>query len=182
MYNALLLIKPSVIIETGTFEGHSCAVMAQALSKLNQECVIHTIDYDGDPLTKESDEEWRKLRDIRDGNLEHLRQKYPNVDIQFHDGDSRQVLPQLVSSGIKWDFFFQDSMHFYEGVKSEWDIVKSFSNEKAVAVFDDISLSPKEFNQNGRLFCEEFISSQDANMWNYLSTSIGHHQFWLQRK
>lgn len=182
MYNALQLIQPSIIIETGTFEGHGCAVMAQSLAKIGKACVIHTIDYDGDPLTNESAEEWKKLRVIREENLEMLKKAYPMIEIQFHDGDSRQVLPKLMASGMKWDFFFQDSMHFYEGIKSEWDVVKFSANNNAVAVFDDISLSPKVFSQDGRIFCERFVGSQDATKWNYISTTIGHHQFWIQRK
>lgn len=182
MYNALVLLKPSVIIETGTFEGHGCAVMAQALASVGKECTIHTIDYDGDPFTIESESEWKKLRSIREENLDLLCNRYPNVYIQFHDGDSRQVLPKLVSDGVKWDFFFQDSMHFYEGIKCEWDILKNAANEGAVAVFDDISLSPKIFSQNGRLFCEKFIKSHDVTCWDYVSTTIGHHQFWVQKK
>lgn len=182
MYNALQLVRPSVIIETGTFEGHGCAVMAQALAQLKQECVIHTIDYDGDPLTIESELEWKKLHTIREENLEALRKKYPNVIIEFHDGDSRKILPELLANGIKWDFFFQDSMHFYEGIKSEWEAMKHYANDKAVAVFDDISIYKQNFNQNGRMFCEDFIKSEDAFQWNYFCTTLGHHQFWVQKK
>ena len=76
-----------------------------------------------------------------------------------------QVLPELFSGGkMKWDFFYQDSMHFYEGVKSEWELVRKHANSKALAVFDDISLNKLKFNQDGYKFCRDLLNLQI--LWN----------------
>lgn len=184
MYEALKLIQPRVAIETGTFEGHGVFIIAKALSDVNKDCRIYTIDFDDDPLTKLSKKNWLKLKNIREENLTWIKKQFSNVEIVYIEGDSRIVLPELVSrKSFKWDFFYQDSMHFYDGIKSEWDVIYKFANNKAVAVFDDISLSKKEFNQDGYRFCNEFIlKTENTDNWNFISTEIGHHQFWIQKR
>ncbi len=183
MFEAIKLMKPRVIIETGTFEGHGTFLIAKALHEIGLTGTIYTIDYDGDPLTKLEEEEWTKLKEIRDANLAAVRQKFPEIEIQFINGDSRVVLPKLMrEKNITWDLFYQDSMHFYTGVKAEWDAVKEYASENAVAIFDDISVSKTEFEQDGYRFCSEFINSEETNHWTYKNTDIGHHQFWVQKK
>ena len=182
MYNALVMHKPLCIVETGTFEGHGVYVMAKALSDAHTQCTIHTIDFDGDPLTKEEAASWKKLRDIRNSNLQRIRKLFPLITIHFHDGDSRGVLPNLIQQGLKWDFFFQDSMHFLEGIAKEWEIMKEAANTNAVVVFDDISLSENLKHPDAPMFCNHFITSDIGNQWCYRSTDIGHRQFWAQKK
>ena len=183
MFEAIKLIKPTIVIETGTFEGHGTLLIASAINELNKKATIYTIDYPNDPLTKLDKKKWLDLDKIRKNNLNKIRNKFDDIKIVYLEGDSRIVLPKLLfESQIKWDLFFQDSMHFYEGILSEWNAIKSYANSRAIAIFDDISLSKKEFEQNGIKFCQWFSSSKDALKWNYLSTEIGHHQFWVQRK
>jgi cephalosporin hydroxylase len=182
MYAAIQLIKPKIIIETGTFEGHGVFVMAKALSDINEAATIHTIDYDGDPVTNLDSDSWNILKEIRTENLSIIRQRFKNVKIIFHDGDSRDILPMIINDyNIKWDFFYQDSMHFYEGIKAEWECVRYSANSNAIAVFDDISIHQTDWEQDGYLFCKEFINSKQTENWDYINTDVGHHQFWIQR-
>ena len=182
MYNALIIHKPSSIVETGTFEGHGVYVMAKALSDTNTPCTIHTIDYDGDPLTAEDAAAWKELREIRNSNLERIHSLFPLVTINFYDGDSREVLPALIQKGLTWDFFFQDSMHFLDGITKEWEIMESAANPNAIVVFDDISLSDNLKHPDAPVFCNQFINSIYGQKWCYKSTDIGHRQFWAQKK
>lgn len=183
MYHAIKRLRPKVALETGTFEGHGTYVIAKALNELGSQSLLYTIDYDGDPLTKLEDYHWKELKKIRDENLSTIQKKFSNVEVLFLNGDSRELLPKLFKKGgLVWDFFYQDSMHFEEGVQAEWDAVKNFANKNAVAVFDDISLTSVDFEQNGIEFCRNFLKSEDCDRWNFLSTDIGHHQFWIQKK
>ena len=182
LYEAIKLIKPKILIETGTFEDHGVYVMAKALQEIGNKATIYTIDYDNDPLTKLDEHSWLKLKQIRDENLSVIRERFSNVRIIYINGDSREVLPKLVRKiGFKWDFFYQDSMHFYEGIKSEWETIYQYANHNAVAVFDDISIKKVNFNQDGYRFCREFIESKHIGDWDFVSTEIGHHQFWIQK-
>lgn len=186
LYNAIRWHRPKVLVETGTFEGLGTYTMAKAVAE-NGGGKIFTIDYDGDP--EESaipPEDWIELRGYREENLRRAREAFPNVEITFLNGDSRQVLPTLFPDRIaQWDFFFQDSMHFTSGILEEWAIMKPRAAAKAIVVFDDVCLDWKLLPKHllgQKNFCLHFVLN-DARRdgWLYQTCSEGRAQFWAQK-
>lgn len=143
LYNFIRKAKPEVVFETGTFEGHGTYAIAAACHANGNGARIFTFDYDGDPIQDESgnvtDEEWTRLRLIRANNLELIKQKFPDCTVQFTDGDTRKVLNGVVSEVGGWDFWYQDSMHYAEGIQQEWEIMENYANDGSIVIFDDVS-------------------------------------------
>jgi hypothetical protein len=170
-------LKPKVIFETGTFEGHGTYAMAAAAHANRNEAQIFTIDYDGDPVQDQkgtvTQEEWLQLRRIREKHLEMMANDFPGCRVVFVEGDSRKVLPGLLETIDHWDFWYQDSMHFAEGVRQEWDIMEAQAAEKATIVFDDISKK----NAFSRWFKKTYKKT-----WNYSPRrDFGHKQCLAQK-
>lgn len=187
LYNAIRLFKPQVIVETGTFEGLGTYTMAMAAQANANNAKIFTIDYDGDPEASIPMEDWLELRRFREENLELARRTFPEVEIEFLSGDSRQMLPTIFPGKVRnWDFFFQDSMHFTSGILQEWEIMKPHAAEEAVAVFDDVCLDWKKLPRHltgQKDFCLHFVLQESlAGSWAYQSTAEGRAQFWTQTK
>ena len=70
--------------------------MAQAAHKNNNNCIIYTIDYDGDPTTNLDKDKGLLLKNIRDENLNKIKDNFGNVKVNFIDGDSRIVLKNFI--------------------------------------------------------------------------------------
>ncbi|MFV0337632.1 MAG: O-methyltransferase [Chthoniobacterales bacterium] len=186
LYNAIRWQKPKIIVETGTFEALGTYVMAKAAQE-NGGAKIFTIDYDGDPDVSIPMEDWLELRRYRDENLQRIREEFPAVEIQFLNGDSREMLPTLFTGAVDhWDFFFQDSMHFTSGILQEWAIMKPFSHSGSIVVFDDVCLDWKKLPSHlfgKKDFCLHFSLSEGwGGGWTYQTTSEGRAQFWAQRR
>ena len=143
LHNFVSALKPKVIFETGTFEGHGTYAMAAAAHANDNGAQIFTIDYDGDPVQDVkgtvTEDEWLALRSIREKHLEIIANNFPGCRVNFVEGDSREVLPGLLKTIDQWDFWYQDSMHFAEGVQQEWEIMEAKAATTATIIFDDIS-------------------------------------------
>lgn len=180
LLNLVINRKPEVIIETGTFEGQGTYVLAQAAHLNNNGCKIYTIDYDGDPTSNSiSKDEWLALKKVRDTNLDKIKTEFPNCEVIFLDGDSRQMLPKIFDpSGeykeTKCDLFYQDSMHFYEGIRDEWKLVEPYTTSGSVIIFDDLQL------KGVRAFRDWFVATYKNN-YEIAEKQEGHRQL-LARK
>ena len=177
IYNMIINSKPEIIIETGTFEGQGTYVLAQAAHINNNNAKIYTIDYDGDPTsTTISLEQWKDLKKIRDDNLHKIKEEFPNVDVVFLDGDSREMLPKIFNEygEQKCDFFYQDSMHFIEGIQQEWNLVKSQLSINSITIFDDLQL------KGVQKFRDWFIKNESG--YNLFELNNGHKQFIISKK
>lgn len=186
LYNAIRWRQPKIIVETGTFEALGTFTMAMAAQENDNAARIFTIDYDGDPDVSIPMEDWLLLRQFREENLALARAKFPAVEIRFLNGDSRQMLPSIFPTHLDhWDFFFQDSMHFFGGILAEWQIMKPFAKPGSVVVFDDVCLDWKKmplhlFKRNH--FCGHFLLTEAwRSGWYCKSTAKGRAQFWAQK-
>lgn len=164
--------KPEIILETGTFEGQATYVMAQAANENNNNCVIYTIDYNGDPTSNFEMSKWLKLKEIRDNNLQKIQNNFKNVTVKYVEGDSREVLKTLfVENNIKKvDLFYQDSMHFKEGIEEEWNLVKDYIKKDGIIIFDDLSLK-------GVRNFRDWFKNTYKNLYQYREENYGHKQF-----
>jgi len=140
LFRLVELVRPKVIVETGTFEAQGTYALAAAASANDNGARIFTFDYDGDPTTTLPDSAWKELKSIRESTLELIQKRFSNCKVEFVEGDTRQVLPRfLADRGLKWDLFFQDSMHFHAGILAEWNAMRPYASERAVVIFDDIN-------------------------------------------
>lgn len=160
--------------------------MAKAAHENNNQAHILTIDYDDDPSTKLPQEEWFQLRKTREENLNLIRNKFSNVKVTYINGDSRKVLKSLFSQKLDhWGFFYQDSMHFKEGILDEWHVMRQFAGLGSVVVFDDVALSLKNLLSYPLLksdFCAWFFWHEvTRNGWTFKSIRDGRAQFWAQK-
>jgi predicted O-methyltransferase YrrM len=190
LYNAITILRPKVIVETGTFGALGTFAMAKAAYDSNIEAYIYTIDYDGDPTTVLEQEEWLQLKTIRTQNLDLIRREFPGVTITFIEGDSRKVLPQLFERELDhWDFFYQDSMHDMAGILAEWNIMDKFAKIGSTVVFDDVTLRNskakvilKQILGINNQFTEYFFWNEVIKgVWASESVADDHPQFWAQK-
>lgn len=183
---AVTLLRPRCIVDTGTHEGISAAVLAQAAPEGAR---LLTVDYDGDPSMplappKPGDDyashaDWAELALIRRENLAELRRLRPDMTIEFLDGDSRRTLRRAIERFCPdgWDFWYQDSMHHYEGILTEWLQMVPFAAEGAVAIFDDV-----EENAHDPHPWFQHCRDAEQDRWELRATHRGNHQLWMQRR
>lgn len=177
IYNMIINSKPQIIIETGTFEGQGTYVLAQAAHQNNNNAKIFTIDYDGDPTSSTiSHQQWLDLKRIRDNNLNRIKIEFPNVEVIFLDGDSREMLPKIFNEygEQKCDFFYQDSMHFIEGIQQEWNLVKCQLSQNSITIFDDLKL------KGVQKFKDWFTKNESG--YDLFELNNGHKQFIISKK
>ena len=176
LYNFIIENKSQIIIETGTFEAQATYVMAKAADDNNNNCVIYTIDYNGDPTTNLDESKWLSLKKIRDENFSKIKKEFPKTKVIFIEGDSRIVLPTLFKKYNidKCDLFYQDSMHFFEGIKNEWDLVKPYIKKNCYTIFDDLKLKGvKKFRT--------WFKLKYKNKYLYQEIHEGHKQFIIKK-
>jgi len=186
LFRLVCLLKPRLIVETGTFEALGTFALAKAAAQNGLPARIFTVDFDGDPLFDCPHEDWAALKTWRSENLQKARSAFPGVEIHFIEGDSREKLPDLLQAvGDPWDLFFQDSMHFTAGIQAEWEIMKPHASSQAVVVFDDVCLDWKKLPSHllGRSdFCLSFVLGDALwGRWRWKSTAQGRAQFFAQR-
>ena len=49
----------------------------------------------------------------------------------------------FMSEGLgetKCDLFYQDSMHYFEGIQQEWKLVEPYLFQNSITIFDDLAL------------------------------------------
>ena len=162
--------KPKLILETGTFEGQATYVMAQAANQNNNNCKIYTIDYNGDPTSDFEMEKWLRLKSIRDENLQKIKNNFKNVEVNFVEGDSREVLKDLFNQDDVIDLFYQDSMHFKDGIIAEWNLVEKNIIKNSKIIFDDLQLK-------GVQHFRDWFKNKYKSLYSYQTINDGHKQF-----
>lgn len=176
LYSFILDKKPEIIIETGTFEAQATYVMAKAANENNNNCYIYTIDYNGDPTSNLDISKWVLLEKLRNENLEKIKNEFKNVKVIFCEGDSRDILKKLfINNKIKKvDIFYQDSMHFFEGIKSEWELVYPYIKKNCYTIFDDVQLK-------GVSKFKKWFKNKYKNSFSYEDINDGHKQFIVKK-
>jgi predicted O-methyltransferase YrrM len=117
LYNICRAIKTDCVFETGTYWGYSTAYLAAALEDIGNSGKVYTFDlysHAGKYIPK------------------NLRSR-----VELHRGQpSTEMMPKVLEKVVP-DLFFQDSLHDYEGVKSELEIVAPYLKPGAIILFHD---------------------------------------------
>jgi predicted O-methyltransferase YrrM len=118
------LLEPDVVIETGVAYGVSSAFVLRALQE-NGRGVLHSVDLP--PLRQEYERFWGIAVD---GSL---RSRW-----RLHRGASGRVLPRLLDELETVDLFVHDSLHTYQNMRREFDLVWPRLRAGGVLIADDV--------------------------------------------
>lgn len=124
-YAAARILQPESIIETGVCYGVTSGFFLAALQR-NEKGTLHSIDLP--PLGPDADRfvGWA----IPDNSLK--------MRWQLHRGTSRRVLRTLLEQVGQVDLFVHDSLHTYQNMRMEFDLVWPRLRPGAVLISDDV--------------------------------------------
>jgi len=123
-YSLCRALSPAVVVETGVGYGVTSAFVLQALEQ-NQKGLLHSVDLP--PLGPDAD------RFVGILIPEPLKMRW-----RLHRGASKRVLPQLLPQLTSVDMFIHDSLHTYENISRELQIVAPRLAPRSVVLADDI--------------------------------------------
>jgi predicted O-methyltransferase YrrM len=124
LYAICRIMKPTIVLETGTCYGVSSAFILKALQS-NGAGALHSVDLP--PLAKSGD------RFVGQLIPDELRPRW-----SLYRGASRRVLPGLLSTLGKVDLFLHDSLHTYSNILMECEAVAGHLSRPSVVIVDDI--------------------------------------------
>jgi predicted O-methyltransferase YrrM len=113
---------------------------------------------------------WGWIMDARDKRLEA---DYGEVKLEFIQGFSFDVLPDLLKKIGTWDFCFQDTLHYVPDIIKEWVLLKPTSKVGSIIVFDDIN---REYNRG---WADWFKENEPE--WETRWAEHGHEPLWAER-
>lgn len=125
LYAVVRTVKPCLMLETGVFDGSFSTIYLKALydnySEEGLDGRLISIDLPAGESIEESTTRMRRIHlppGCRPGWLipDNLRDRW-----ELHIGDSRQLLPQILSGCKELDLFFHDSLHTYSHMMFEYE-------------------------------------------------------------
>jgi predicted O-methyltransferase YrrM len=126
LYALVRLIRPRIVVETGVFDGFYSACFLQALSenerREGKEGSLVSIDLPANEVVEASTSRLAARTGLPRGEQPgwvipgHLRRLW-----RPYFGDSRQLLPEVLSEVSEIDLFFHDSLHTREHMLFEFE-------------------------------------------------------------
>jgi predicted O-methyltransferase YrrM len=113
---------------------------------------------------------WGWVMSARD---KRLLEDYGDVNLEFIQGFSFDVLPDLLKKVGTWDFCFQDTLHGINEIKTEWVLLKPTSKVGSIIVFDDI-------NRNYNRGWADWFHANEFD-WETRWSEFGHEPLWAER-
>jgi hypothetical protein len=149
LYILVRFARPTIVLETGVFDGISSAVILQALEDAGHGTLV-SIDLPArNPVAGSTD---RMIeRTLPPGMSpgwvvpDYLRQRF-----RLFEGDSRQWLPKLLAEYPRIDIFFHDSLHTFEHQHFEYSAAWPHIPGGGLLLSDDIF-----FNSAFHDFCNK---------------------------
>ena len=147
LYALIRIIKPSVIIETGVFDGLLSSIILSALKK-NNHGFLHSIDLpanstllehwkdDLPPDWKTLSDPWRQLPPGKQSGWmipTELRDRHEIII-----GDSKVMLEKICNKHKPISLFIHDSLHTYRHMTFEFEKAIEFMNKGSFLCSDDI--------------------------------------------
>jgi predicted O-methyltransferase YrrM len=144
--------RDELIIETGTNEGCTTIILAQALLDAKCSGKVATIELNPENIEK------AKLNFERAG-----------VDsrIDLHEGSSFDVLPKILGARKDIRFAFLDASHFFDDVRREFEIVLPHLADDALVLFDNTyKIARKNEDQRVNGFLQSIKNQYGGNLIN----------------
>lgn len=130
IYIYIRLVKPSIIVETGTCSGGLSSIIVSALAK-NNNGVLISIDL------PPSVGKMPTIEHLKDQQVGYL------IPYEYRDhwrllvGDAKVILPQVMMENDV-DIFFHDSLHTRTHMAFEYAVARTFLKEGGLIFSDDI--------------------------------------------
>lgn len=134
LYSIVLSLKPNVMIETGVQNGHSSYAILDAMAELQHGKLI-SIDIDlcqDNVVTSKLSKRW-----------------------EFHQGNSRDILKELILKEGEIDIFLHDSKHDHSTMYYEYSVAWDYISRGGLLLSHDIARNSvfKDFaHRNSRPF------------------------------
>ncbi len=128
LYTAVSVLKPKIVVETGVSNGISSRYILEALNR-NNHGILYSLDLPREISSAgiPSDKEIGWLVPDR------LRQRWELIL-----GDSKEMLPKLLSECKEIDIFLHDSEHSYEHMIFEFRTAWKYLTDKGILLSHDI--------------------------------------------
>jgi predicted O-methyltransferase YrrM len=127
LYAAIRLARPDLVVETGVANGLTTSLILLALEK-NQRGALHSIEI--------SEASWTPGKRVGWVIPERLRARWT-----LHLGDSRTLLPSLLSTLKAVPVFFHDSLHEYDHMMFEYTTAFPHIAPGGLLLSDDVPAS-----------------------------------------
>lgn len=126
-------LKPNTILEVGTHNGRSAAIMLEEAVKHNS-----AVKYFGFDLFEDMTEELavEEHHGKKLPSMSIASQKLARYNVAFIKGNTKETLAEF-SHEEPIDFVFIDGGHSVETIQSDWDNVKRLISDSSVVIFDD---------------------------------------------
>ena len=132
-YDLMVNIKPSKVVELGSFYGCSMFTFAQAVKDFKINTKLYAVDL-WEVFDKFTEQDYQQ--DIY-GVFRQIREKcYDQQDIKMMKMTFDQAVEQFEDNSI--DLLHIDGSHFYEDVKHDFETWKSKLKDHAVVLFHDV--------------------------------------------
>jgi len=115
----------NLVVETGTNLGSTSMVIARAIRDSGRDGRLQTIEIDADTLAQAKER-------MALAGLEAI--------VEFHEGNSLEVLPAVVGDEAQIPIVFLDGNHWHDHVVREFEIVHPHLAADAIVVFDNTYL------------------------------------------
>lgn len=139
LYILVRVIKPKIVVETGVGPGGSTALILLALSK-NESGHLYSIDLPGnDALVYPKIGRCYNVHVPPGYNVGWLVPLWLKKRWTLKLGDSRELLPGLVSKLGSIDMFLHDSLHTDEHILFELSTVSSHLTKNGLILADDVN-------------------------------------------
>jgi predicted O-methyltransferase YrrM len=143
LYWLVRQVKPRTIVQTGVCNGLSAAFMMLGLVKNGSQGRLHVIDLP--PVFDARDPAWMVEGKVYGFVIPEGRTSGWLVPDAYRDrlevwnGDTKDLLPQMVDKVDSIDFFYHDSDHTYNHMMFEFHQAKRKLNKGGLVVADDVS-------------------------------------------
>lgn len=132
-YDLIANIKPSNIVELGSFYGCSMFAFAQAVKDLNLDTKLYAVDL-WEVFDKFTEHDYQE--DVYSAFLQIREQCYARQDIEMMKMSFDQAIDHIEDRSI--DILHIDGSHFYEDVKHDFETWRYKLKDDAVILFHDI--------------------------------------------
>lgn len=117
--------EPNLLLETGTNLGTTAIMLAQAIRDSGRRGVVRTVELDPALAAQAAQR-------IELAGMKKL--------VQCFQGDSLEMIPQMVAGSVPVRVAFLDGSHFHNHVVKEFELVEPHLAEKSVVLFDNTYL------------------------------------------
>lgn len=150
-------MKPSSIVEIGTWNGNRALQMIQQAAKYQP---IQDVFYQGfDLFDSMTGEQFRRELSKQGQPIEVVRKRLEatGAEIELFEGDTKHTLDELIDA----DFYFVDGGHSEKTIKNDADYVLDLMKPESVVIFDDYYHEGKPAGVG----CNKVIDAFDRNLY-----------------